>query len=76
MLLSKLNKLRRGTVDIASASGTEDPGSNPARVLGFLGSHSKAVVYICTSDLMCIFLCVAKEKSRHCHKNKKPFIQC
>jgi hypothetical protein len=24
--------LRRGKVDIASASGTEDPGSNPARV--------------------------------------------
>jgi hypothetical protein len=25
---------RRGAVDIASASGTEDPGSNPARDKG------------------------------------------
>jgi hypothetical protein len=28
---------RRGAVDIAWASGTEDPGSNPARVEGFEG---------------------------------------
>jgi hypothetical protein len=30
---------RRGAVDIASASGTEDLGSNPARVQGFRGKN-------------------------------------
>jgi hypothetical protein len=28
----------------APASGTENPGSNPARVLGFQGKHSNSVV--------------------------------
>jgi hypothetical protein len=32
---------RRGPVDIASASGTEDPGSNPARVSGFSEVNKK-----------------------------------
>jgi hypothetical protein len=27
------------------ATGTEDPGSNPAKVLGFLGKQSNAVVH-------------------------------
>jgi hypothetical protein len=35
---------RRGAVDIASASGTEDPGSYPARL--FLGQHRNAVLYV------------------------------
>jgi hypothetical protein len=32
-------------VDIASASGTEDPGSNRASVEGLEGKHSNAIVY-------------------------------
>jgi hypothetical protein len=32
-------------VDIASASKSEDPGTNPARVQSFLGNQSNAVVY-------------------------------
>jgi hypothetical protein len=57
---------RRGAVDIAFASGTEDPGSNPAMVQGFLGSHSNAVVcnkLVCKKEkyeMPC--LCVKKEK--------------
>jgi hypothetical protein len=35
----------RGAVDIATATVAEDPGSNRARVLGFQGNHSNAVVF-------------------------------
>jgi hypothetical protein len=46
-----------GAVSIVSTSGTEDPGSNPARVLGFLGSHGNALVL-----LLCIGFHVEEEK--------------
>jgi hypothetical protein len=36
---------QRGAVDIASASGSDDPGSNPDRVKVFLGNHSNALVF-------------------------------
>jgi hypothetical protein len=36
---------RRGAVDTASASGTEGPGSNPARLYEIKGKHIIAVVY-------------------------------
>jgi hypothetical protein len=36
---------RHGAVNYTSASETEDPGSNPARVHMFFESHSNAVVY-------------------------------
>jgi hypothetical protein len=52
---------RFGAVDIAFASGTEDPGSNPARVLGFLGSHSNTVVYNLL-NMHCLCVCVEKYK--------------
>jgi hypothetical protein len=45
---------KNGAVDIASAWGTEEPGSNPARVLGFYGNIA---VLQCIIDLRCI-VCV------------------
>jgi hypothetical protein len=36
---------RHGAVDITSASVSEDPGLNPARVYGFKGKHINAAVF-------------------------------
>jgi hypothetical protein len=43
----KNKNLPRGAVNIASTSGIEGPGSNPARVCGFYGKqkYTNAVVY-------------------------------
>jgi hypothetical protein len=49
----------RNTVDIASASRTEDSGSNLARVYVLLRSHGNAVV-LNRPNMNC--LCVEKEK--------------
>jgi hypothetical protein len=48
---------RRGAVDIASASGTEEPGSNPARVSGFRENIAKLFGIF---DLNALFVCLKK----------------
>jgi hypothetical protein len=40
-----INQCRRGVPQWTSASGTEDPGSNPDRVYDFWGKHSNTVVF-------------------------------
>jgi hypothetical protein len=51
-----MSSWRRGEADVASASGTEDPGSNPE---GFLGKL-RNTVELNRLDLHCLF--VEKEK--------------
>jgi hypothetical protein len=45
---------RRGAVVMASAWRSEDPGSNPARVKGYLGIHSNAIVKIDLIRIVCV----------------------
>jgi hypothetical protein len=64
-------------VDIASASGTEDPGSNPARVLGFYGKHGNAIVYYLI-NIHCLCAYLRNECNGNNNKNKitlKPLIK-
>jgi hypothetical protein len=49
--------MRRGAVDIASASGKRRPGFESRQGIRFLGKHSSAVVY--KNDLIRI-VCVLK----------------
>jgi hypothetical protein len=49
---------QRCTVDTASASETEDPGSNPAQVIRFL--WVKIAMLLCIFDSICM-VCVLKK---------------
>jgi hypothetical protein len=50
--------LRRGAVDIAFASGSEGPVSNPAKGLMIVGRQT---LLLCQLNIM-YYLCVQKEK--------------
>jgi hypothetical protein len=53
----KLQPWRRGSVDVASASGPEDPGSNPARVkvLNEILSMLLCVIDFIHMHCLCLF---------------------
>jgi hypothetical protein len=54
--------LRLGAVDIEFASGTEDPGSNPAMVQGVYVNMAM-LLYLYIIDLLC-FVCVLKRRNK------------
>jgi hypothetical protein len=53
---------RRGAVDIASTSETEDPGSNPDRVYVCMVFMENIAMLLCIFDYICF---VSVSKMRH-----------
>jgi hypothetical protein len=71
---------RRGAVDIASASGTEDPGSNPTTVWGFQGNIEMLHYIIDLTCIVWVWKIEIKEMAKkdlrrqlNSHKNWKGF---